>query len=65
MKPTPRMDIITCKHCGEPVALIPRAAIVGRFALTCQECRVIFVVYPLDRRDDGDATMPRMGPARV
>ena len=43
----PRADIIACKHCGAPVALIPRPAIVGRFSLTCQECKVTFPVYPI------------------
>lgn len=42
----PRADIIACKHCGAPVALIPRPAIVGRFSLTCQECRCTFAVWP-------------------
>lgn len=48
----PRADIITCKHCGAPVALIPRPAIVGRFSLTCQECKVTFPVYPEQPRVD-------------
>ncbi len=60
----PAADIITCKHCGEPVALIPRLAIVGRFSLTCQECKVTFAVWPIERQDDKPATMPRLESVR-
>lgn len=45
----PHMDDIRCKHCGALIALIPRAAVVGRFALKCQHCGVLLVVWPLVR----------------
>ena len=54
----PRADIITCKHCGAPVALIPRLAIVGRFSLTCQECKVTFAVWPIERQSEAVALVP-------
>lgn len=60
----PRADIITCKHCGAPVALIPRPAIVGRFSLTCQKCRSTFAVWPGERRED-EPTMPRIEHAPI
>lgn len=55
----PRADIITCKHCGKPIALIPRPAIVARFKLTCQFCKVIFSVYP-EQQGEVETTMPRL-----
>ncbi len=60
----PAADIITCKHCGAPVALIPRVAIVARIKLTCIGCGVIFSVWPVERREEV-ATMPRLDIANV
>lgn len=52
----PAADIITCKHCGAPVALIPRVAIVARIKLTCLGCGVIFSVWPVERREEAAVT---------
>ncbi len=60
----PAADIIMCKHCGAPVALIPRVAIVARIKLTCIGCGVIFSVWPVERREEV-ATMPRLDIANV
>lgn len=42
-------DTIRCKHCGEEIAQIPRAAVVGRFSLRCLHCAVVLVVWPPKR----------------
>lgn len=44
------MDDMRCKHCHALIALIPRASIVGRFALKCQHCGVLLVVWPIERQ---------------
>ena len=44
------LDDIRCKHCNALVALIARASIVGRTPLECQHCKVVFVVWPIDRK---------------
>ncbi len=59
----PPADIITCKHCGQPVALIPRAAIVARIKLICISCGVTFSAWPAERRES-EITMPRLEPAQ-
>lgn len=46
----PHLDDIRCKHCNALVALIARASIVGRTPLECQNCKVIFVVWPIERQ---------------
>jgi hypothetical protein len=43
---TPKLDTFTCKHCDAIIALIPRAAIVGRFTLKCQSCGVLLPIWP-------------------
>ena len=43
------LDDIRCKHCNALVALMARASIVGRTPLECQSCKVIFVVWPIQR----------------
>ena len=54
----PPADIITYKHCGAPVAIIPRLAIVGRTPLECQACKVITVAWPLQRPREGVEETP-------
>jgi len=43
------MDTMRCKHCAAIVALIPRAAVVGRFTLLCLHCGVRLVIWPPER----------------
>lgn len=45
-----QLDTMHCKHCGEVIALLPRAAVVGRFSLRCLRCEVVLVIWPLQRR---------------
>ena len=45
----PHMEDMRCKHCGSLIALIPRASVVGRFALRCGVCGVLLVVWPVER----------------
>ena len=52
MKPTPRFEVIVCKHCGAVVALIPGMAIVGRFTLRCIECDVRAPIWPREPKDE-------------
>ncbi len=46
----PHLDDIRCTHCNALVALIARASLVRRTPLECQHCKVVFVVWPLDRK---------------
>lgn len=46
---TPHMDDIRCKHCGALIALLPMASVVGRFTLECPLCKVLRVVWPVQR----------------
>lgn len=46
----PHLDDIRCKHCDALVALVARASIVGRTPLECQNCKVIFVVRPIEKK---------------
>lgn len=45
----PLMHDIRCKHCDSLIALIPLPAIVGRFTLECQVCKVRTAVWPLEK----------------
>jgi len=45
----PHLDDIRCKHCNALVALISRPSVVGRFALKCQHCGVLLVVWPVQK----------------
>ena len=42
----PQLDTLRCKHCTAVLALVSRAAIVGRTPLRCPHCGVIRVVWP-------------------
>jgi phage FluMu protein Com len=44
------LDDIRCKHCNALVALVARVSIVGRTPLECQNCKVIFVVHPIEKK---------------
>ena len=44
------LDDIRCKHCDALVALIARSSFVGRTPLECPYCKVIFVVWPVQRQ---------------
>lgn len=44
------LDDIRCKHCDALVALVARASIVGRTPLECQNCKIVFVVWPLEKK---------------
>jgi phage FluMu protein Com len=46
MSSTPHMDTMRCKHCDAIIALIPRAAIVGRIKLCCVHCQYENMYYP-------------------
>lgn len=43
---THALDTIRCKHCDAIVALLARAAIVGRCKLVCLHCQYENVYYP-------------------
>ena len=45
----PHLDDIRCKHCNALVALIARASIVGRTVFECQNCKVRFAVWPVQK----------------